>query len=46
MLDTGAAIRLIEKKREQKDKFFKFAEKFAGQEITKGVTYASLRDLV
>lgn len=46
VLDTGAAIRIIEKKRETKEKFFKFAEKFGGSETTKGVTFASLRDLV
>jgi hypothetical protein len=46
VLDTGASIRIIEKKRETKDKFFKFAEKFGGAEATQGVTFASLRDLV
>jgi hypothetical protein len=50
VLDTHEAVRIVHRKVEEKEKFFKFAKKFGGSDLRgatfSGATFASLKDLV
>jgi hypothetical protein len=46
VLDLGEAFKIINKKLEDKEKFYKMAEKYSKDFNAKGTTFASLKDLV
>ena len=47
VLDVGESVRLVHKKVEERQKFFKFVDKYAqGLDLKGATTFASLKDLV
>ena len=47
VLDVGESVRLVHKKIDERQKFFKFVDKYAqGADLKGATTFASLKDLV